>query len=297
MIRYQNCPICDSAGIQQVFTAKDNTVSSESFGIWQCAHCSLRFTQEVPEPGEIGRYYKSENYISHSETNKGIVNWLYLRVRKLTLSSKRNFIEEETGIKKGRLLDIGAGAGAFVHHMKEHDWKAEGVEPDSQAIERAKHQYNIQLQPSSHLFSLEPEIFDAITMWHVLEHVHDLHGYIRHIKSICKPEGKIFIAVPNYTSYDADHYESSWAAYDVPRHLYHFSPASMQELMKRHQCKIEKIQPMWFDSFYVSLLSEKYKRGRSDLLKGFWYGLRSNMKALSNKRRASSIIYVISPVV
>lgn len=296
MIRYQHCPICDSSRIQNVFTAIDQTVSSESFGIWQCAHCSLRFTQDVPEPSEIGRYYKSEYYISHSETNKGIVNWLYLRVRKLTLSSKRNFIEEETGIKKGKLLDIGAGAGAFVHHMKEHDWQAEGVEPDSQAIERAKHQYNLQLNPSSHLFSLQTEIFDAITMWHVLEHVHDLHGYIRHIKSICKPGGKIFIAVPNYTSFDADHYESSWAAYDVPRHLYHFSPASMQELMKKHNCTIEKIQPMWFDSFYVSLLSEKYKSGRPNLLKGFWFGLRSNMKVLSNKRRASSIIYVISPV-
>src|SRR5687768_6634987 len=295
MISYQRCPVCDSPRIQQVFTAKDHTVSSQSFGIWQCAHCSLRFTQNIPEPGEIGRYYKSENYISHTETNKGIINWLYLRVRKLTLSAKRGFIEDQTAIKRGKLLDIGAGAGAFVHHMKEYDWDAEGVEPDSQAIDRANQQYGLQLHPSSHLFSLQGKIFDAITMWHVLEHVHDLHGYIHQIKSICKPGGKIFIAVPNYTSHDAGHYGSSWAAYDVPRHLYHFSPASMQELMKKHNCRIEKIQPMWFDSFYVSLLSEKYKTGHSNLMKGFWYGLRSNIKALSNKRRASSIIYVIKP--
>ena len=295
MITYQRCPVCDSTGIQQVFTARDHTVSSQSFGIWQCAHCSLRFTQNIPEQSEIGSFYKSVNYISHSETNKGIVNWLYLRVRKLTLSSKRRFIEEETGIKKGMLLDIGAGAGAFVHHMKQYNWNAEGVEPDSHAIERAKQEYGLQLHPSSHLFSFQGEIFDAITMWHVLEHVHDLHGYIDHIKSICKPGGKIFIAVPNYTSFDAGHYGSSWAAFDVPRHLYHFSPASMQELMKKHNCTIEKLQPMWFDSFYVSLLSEKYKTGHSNLLKGFWYGLRSNIKALSNKRRASSVIYVIRP--
>jgi hypothetical protein len=117
---------------------------------------------------------------------------------------------------------------------------------------------------------------------------------IRHIKNICKPGGKIFIAVPNYTSFDADHYGSAWAAYDVPRHLYHFSPASMLELMKRHGCTVEKMQPMWFDSFYVSLLSEKYRTGHSNLIKGFWNGLRSNFKALSNKRRASSIIYVIN---
>jgi len=295
MIRYQRCPICDSTGIQQVLTATDHTVSREKFSIWQCAMCSLRFTQNVPEPNEIGRYYKSENYISHSETSKGIINWLYLRVRKFTLSSKRNFIEDQTGVKKGNLLDIGAGAGAFIHHMKEHGWNVEGLEPDDQAIQRASREYNLQLKPSSQLFSFQPDTFDAITMWHVLEHVHDLHGYIAHIKKICKPGGKIFIAVPNYTSYDADHYASSWAAYDVPRHLYHFSPASMLELMKKHRCVIEKMQPMWFDSFYVSLLSEKYKTGHSNLLKGFWYGLRSNMKAFYNKRRASSIIYVINP--
>lgn len=295
MISYQTCPVCESSGIQQALRAKDHTVSSETFSIWQCANCSLRFTQNVPGPGDIGKYYKSDEYISHSETSRGIVNWLYLRVRKFTLSSKRNFIEDETRVKKGSVLDIGAGAGAFVHYMKTNGWSVEGVEPDAQAIKRAKDQYDIRLKPSAELFGCKQSSFDAVTMWHVLEHVHDLHDYIRHIKNICRPGGKIFIAVPNYTSFDADRYGPAWAAYDVPRHLYHFSPASMLELMKRHGCIIEKMQPMWFDSFYVSLLSEKYKTGRSNLFRGFWNGFRSNVKALSNKRRASSIIYVINP--
>jgi SAM-dependent methyltransferase len=182
MITYQFCPVCNSSGIQQVLTAKDHTVSFESFSIWQCANCSLRFTQNIPSPEEIGRYYQSEEYISHSETSKGINNWLYLLVRRFTLSAKRNFIEDETGIKKGRLLDVGAGAGAFVHHMKENGWNVEGVEPDPQAIDRAFSQYGIRLKSSSELFSLQQSSFDAVTMWHVLEHVHDLHEYIRHIK-------------------------------------------------------------------------------------------------------------------
>ena len=118
MIIHHTCPVCDSTGIQQVLIANDYTVSNEPFGIWQCANCSFRFTQNVPGADKIGRYYKSEEYISHSETNRGIVNWLYLRVRKYTLSSKRKFIEEETGIKKGRLLDIGAGAGAFLNSFQ-----------------------------------------------------------------------------------------------------------------------------------------------------------------------------------
>lgn len=294
MIRYQRCPLCDSTGIHKVLTAKDHTVSGESFDIWQCAHCSLRFTQDVPGPEQIGGYYQSEKYISHSETSKGIINWLYLRVRRFTLSSKRKFIEEFTGIKNGSLIDVGAGAGAFLHHMKQSGWTVEGVEPDSQAIGRAAEQYGLKLKPSDELFNFPDEHFDAVTLWHVLEHVHDLHGYIQQLKKICKPGGRIFIAVPNYTSYDAEHYSSSWAAYDVPRHLYHFSPAAMHELMHRHGCVIEKTQPMWFDSFYVSMLSEKYKTGHSNLFKGFWTGFKSNSKALSNRRKASSVIYVIS---
>lgn len=293
MIRYERCPVCDSTGIHHVFDAKDYTVTSESFGIWQCANCSLRFTQNIPGIEDIGRYYRSENYISHTETSKGLVNWLYLRVRKYTLSSKRKFIEDEGGVKKGSLLDIGAGTGAFVHHMKTNSWNVEGVEPDGGAIERASREYQLSLKPSSALFTFNNQSFDAVTMWHVLEHVHDLHGYIMQIKKIIKPGGTIFIAVPNYTSYDAEYYRSSWAAYDVPRHLYHFSPASMHELMKKHGLVVKKMQPMWFDSFYVSLLSEKYSTGSASIIKGFWKGLRSNMKAFSNKRRASSIIYVI----
>lgn len=295
MITHERCPVCGSLSIQQAINANDYTVSNEQFGIWQCANCALRFTQNAPSPEQIGLYYKSENYISHSETSKGLVNWLYLRVRKITLASKRRFIEDETKIKGGSLLDIGAGAGAFAHFMQEHGWKTQGVEPDENAIKRAKEQYGLILKPASHLFQLNEATFDAITMWHVLEHVHDLHAYIAQLKKICKPGGKIFIAVPNYTSYDAVHYDAAWAAYDVPRHLYHFSPAAMHELMRIHGCVIEKIQPMWFDSFYVSLLSEKYKTGHSNLVRGFWTGLRSNMKALKNRRKASSLIYVINP--
>jgi SAM-dependent methyltransferase len=295
MITYERCPVCESAAIQPVLNATDHTVTGEQFSIFQCAGCSLRFTQNIPDAGNIGRYYRSENYISHSETSKGLVNWLYIRVRKFTLSTKKTFIEDRTGVKNGSLLDVGAGAGAFIHYMQQKGWKVAGLEPDSGAIERAAREYGLQLKPSSDLFSIDPSSFDAITMWHVLEHVHDLHGYIDQIKKICKPGGKIFIAVPNYTSYDADHYSSSWAAYDVPRHLYHFSPAAMHELMRRHQCVIELIQPMWFDSFYVSLLSEKYKTGHSNLFKGFWVGWRSNLKAMYNRRKASSLIYVISP--
>lgn len=293
MITYDRCPVCDSAGIQKFLTATDHTVSNEPFEIWQCANCSLRFTQNIPGQDDIGRYYQSEEYISHTETSKGIVNRLYLLVRQFTLRSKENFIKEQTGLKNGNLLDVGAGTGAFVHRMETAGWRATGLEPDEKAIQRASSQYGLSLQPVSSLFRLEPAGFDAITLWHVLEHVHDLHGYMDQMKKLLKPSGKLFIAVPNYTSYDAEHYRSNWAAYDVPRHLYHFSPAAMHLLAGKHGLSIKKMQPMWFDSFYVSMLSEKYETGRPGVLRGFIRGLRSNSKALSNRRKASSLIYVM----
>jgi 2-polyprenyl-3-methyl-5-hydroxy-6-metoxy-1,4-benzoquinol methylase len=294
MMVYDSCPVCGSAAINKVITAADHTVSNEKFEIWQCAGCSLRFTQNIPEPNEIGRYYKSENYISHSNTKKGIINSLYLFVRRFTLSSKRKFVERITGIKKGSLLDIGAGTGAFLHTMDKAGWRVEGVEPDGQAINKAKELHGLELKQADHLFQLPENFFDAITMWHVLEHVHQLHRYIAQLKFLVRPGGKIFIAVPNYTSYDAVYYDAYWAAYDVPRHLYHFSPAAMTELITSEGGRVEGMHPMWFDSFYVSLLSEKYKTGSSNIFRGFWKGFQSNSRALSNRRRASSIIYVIS---
>ncbi len=294
MIHYNQCPACGSAAISKALVAKDNTVSGRLFEVWQCAGCCLRFTQDVPEASEIGAYYQSENYISHSNTRKGFINSLYLFVRRYTLHSKRRFIEKITGKKEGALLDIGAGTGAFLNEMRNEGWKVEGVEPDVQAIENAKSLHNIVLNASEHLFQFQPKSFDVITMWHVLEHVHELHRYIEQLKYLCREGGRIVIAVPNYTSYDAKYYGAYWAAYDVPRHLYHFSPAAMTELIVSHGCRIESIHPMWFDSFYVSLLSEKYKTGSPAIIRGFWNGFRSNLKALSNRRMASSVIYVIS---
>ncbi len=293
MIHYDFCPACGSASIHKALCATDHTVSGNSFEVWQCAGCSLRFTQNVPTEDQIGKYYRSEDYISHTESRKGLINRLYLLVRRFTLRTKRRFVSRETGLQKGRLLDIGAGTGAFLHTMRGAGWEVTGVEPDSGAIHRAEEAYGIQLQPSEQLFSLPENHYDAVTLWHVLEHVHQLHRYLEQIKKSCRPGAKIFIAVPNYTSLDAERYGAAWAAYDVPRHLYHFSHAAMDALMKRHGLRISRIQPMWFDSFYVSLLSEKYRSGRPRLIAGCITGLRSNLKAISRPRRASSLIYVI----
>ena len=294
MIHYSGCPICSSNNIQEQLWAKDHTVSQKKFSIWQCNACTARFTQDVPEQDAIGAYYASENYISHSDTKKGIINSLYHLVRKRTLGSKRRLVINEAGMTKGTILDIGCGTGAFLNTMKEASWNITGLEPDDIARTKATELYAIHLQQSGKLFELAPASFNAITMWHVLEHVHELHAYIKQIAALLAPKGKLFIAVPNYTSKDATVYKEHWAAYDVPRHLYHFSPQSMETLLGQHGLKLTVVKPMWFDSFYVSMLSEQYKNGKGNIVKAIFNGFISNLAAWGNTRKCSSLIYVIN---
>lgn len=292
-IHYDHCPACGSTSIRHVLTAKDHTVTDEQFQIWHCDTCTLRFTQDVPDEMSIGPYYKSQDYISHSDDAKGIINSLYKKVRVFTLGQKRKLIQKFSNNKTGDILDVGSGTGAFVNEMKRHGWVVSGLEPDPDARKVAKEKYGINLGNIEQLYTLPPATFDVITMWHVLEHVHRLQDCVAQLKKLLKPGGTIFIAVPNYTSKDAVMYREYWAAYDVPRHLYHFSPYAMEKLMNRHGLKIQKFLPMWFDSYYVSMLSNKYRSGNPGLVSAVLKGSLSNMKALGNARKCSSVIYVI----
>jgi 2-polyprenyl-3-methyl-5-hydroxy-6-metoxy-1,4-benzoquinol methylase len=294
MINYTNCPICFSKNIVPQLTAKDYTVSQKEFAIWHCNNCTARFTQDVPGQNAISTFYQSDNYISHSDTKKGFINTLYHAVRSHTLNKKRQLIIKEAGITKGELLDIGCGTGAFLNTIKTAGWGITGLEPDYNARKKAKELYGIHTQEPVKLFELKPAFYHAITMWHVLEHVHELHAYIQQLKNLLTPNGKIFIAVPNYTCKDAAIYAAYWAAYDVPRHLYHFSPAAMEQLLSKYNLKITALKPMWYDSFYVSMLSEKYKNGKGNISKAFFNAFVSNLKALADKTKCSSVIYVIS---
>ena len=294
IITYNQCPVCRSVAISKVFSCKDHTVSGEVFDVWKCTSCTLRFTQNVPDTAHIAPYYQSADYVSHSDTKKGVVNRAYHLVRTYTLLNKRSLVQEVTGKKSGTLLDVGAGTGAFAHTMQKAGWSVTGLEPDETARANAAANYQITLDTNEKLPTLSSNSYDAITMWHVLEHVHDLHGYLNQFNRILKTDGTLLIAVPNYTSYDAGKYDNCWAAYDVPRHLYHFSPKSMEVLLNSHGFVLQQIKPMWFDSFYVSMLSEKQRRNQGNILRAFWNGLVSNLKTLKDGKCCSSLIYIIS---
>jgi SAM-dependent methyltransferase len=292
-VHYTQCPVCGSAAIQHVLSAKDHTVSAESFNIVECRDCTLRFTQDVPDALSISPYYKSENYISHTNTSKGLINRVYQWVRKRTLRKKRILLQQSLNTSAGTLLDVGSGTGAFVQYMQQHGWQVKGLEPDADARKVALEVNKVTLEDISRFYELPPHSFDAITLWHVMEHVHELQAYVQQLKNLLKLNGRIFIAVPNYTAADASAYGEHWAAYDVPRHLYHFSPRSMQVLLERNGLKLIAHKPMWYDSFYISLLSSQYKNGKASLAGAFFTGLRSNIKATGNVKKCSSVIYVV----
>jgi SAM-dependent methyltransferase len=294
IIHHTSCPCCNSEKINEVLVAKDYTVSKEDFSIWECVNCTVRFTQNIPDAASIGPYYQSSAYVSHTDTKEGLVNQLYHIVRNFTLKTKRDLLQQQTGLQQRHLLDIGAGTGAFAQTMKEAGWQITGLEPDASARTIAKQKFGLLLQMPNKLYTLPQAQFDAITMWHVLEHVHDLHSYLEQFNVVLKPQGKIFIAVPNYTSGDASSYKKHWAAYDVPRHLYHFSPKSIDILAASKGFTVKAYKPMWFDSFYVSMLSEQCKNGSGNLVMAFLNGLLSNLQALFNVKKCSSVIYVLS---
>lgn len=287
------CPVCKHTEYSKLLTVKDFTVSAENFEIVECTACGFRFTAHPPAPDQIGKYYQSDAYISHTDSKKGIFNTIYQLIRKQAVASKRKLVTHHSHCNKGQLLDYGCGTGAFLMEMKSAGWQVQGMEPDPGAASRASELTSSTISHPDQLSSLPSDSFNVVTMWHVLEHVHDLHGTLDHVKRILKQDGILIVAVPNHTSYDASHYAAHWAAYDVPRHLHHFSPDSLSTLMHMHSMKITAIKPMWYDAFYVSLLSEKYKTGSMRLIPAVFTGIISNLNAIFKKGVCSSQIYII----
>lgn len=286
-----SCFVCGRHQPELLFEGKDFFLTGETFRVMKCGHCGFLYTMPRPGPEVIGRYYESQEYISHSGTSKGLVNTLYLLVRNFTLGRKVRLIRRLK--PEGKILDIGCATGEFLAMCREHHYEPYGVEPSRQAREAAASKLNLYVDPEEMLAEYPEGFFDVITLWHVLEHVHDLNGRIREISRVLKPDGVLIIAVPNSQSADSQAYKKFWAAWDLPRHLYHFSRESLNNLFVKHLYRIEKVIPMKFDAFYVSMLSEKYKRGHPDYLRGILNGFRSNISACLHQKNYSSLIFVL----
>lgn len=265
---------------------KDHSVSGEAFELLHDPELELLITS--PKPNSLDQYYQSANYISHTDANKSFADRIYQTVKKYNLGKKLRLAQIYAGNTK-KLLDVGAGTGDFLLTAKKQSWEVFGMEPNLQAADRAA-QKGIKLQPS--LEALSKEQYQIITLWHVLEHMPDLETQIQKLKKLLAEDGTLIIAVPNFKSFDANYYKSFWAAYDVPRHLWHFSKTAIEKIFAKEGLELIKTHPMIFDAFYVSLLSEKYKTGKQQFLKAFYRGMRSNVSAWTTGEY-SSLIYIL----
>jgi len=279
----------DNTPLSTHISCKDYTVSKESFSIVRDENSELLVTSPRPDDDDLGAYYESEDYISHSDSKKSVFDRIYQLVRNYTLRKKIKLINS-FHISNKTILDLGAGTGDFLLACQKNGWEVEGVEPSDKARDVAEEKLNQKFKKE--VSEISNRKYDVITMWHVLEHVPNLNEYVIQLKGLLKENGRLIVAVPNHKSFDAEYYGTFWAAYDVPRHLWHFSQSAIAQLFLKENLEVLKILPMKFDAFYVSLLSEKYRNGRMNPFKSFYIGMRSNLKAKRTKEY-SSLIYII----
>ncbi len=286
------CPVCGKNDFITHLLLKDYFLSQEEFSILKCTHCGLMITNPQPKMEELGKYYQSKDYISHSTEKSGNIQVkLYNIIRKRTLKTKLSLLSKYTS--GYRLLDIGCAIGVFLDYCRKHGYHVMGIEPELKARQYAKDNFNLDIHDTNFIEKIESASLDVVTMWHVLEHVSDIEKRINSIHRILTKEGTAIIALPNPDSYDAKYYQKYWAAYDVPRHLFHFTKESFSTLCERNSFKVISVIPMVYDSFYVSMLSEKYKNSKIPMVKAFLTGLKSNIFAMLNNKNYSSLIYIV----
>lgn len=293
MVHHETCPLCLSGKIAVKFGCTDHFISREIFQIAQCSDCGFQFTQDYPDEKEIARYYDSEEYVSHSNTSKGFVNSLYQLARRYMLRRKLAIVQQVSGLKTGQLLDIGSGTGHFADTMKKGGWQVRGIEINEKAREFSRSHFGLDVISPDKISSINTESFDCITLWHVLEHFHDPFKYASEIVRLLKPGGVCIVALPNSSSFDAEHYGRFWAAYDVPRHQWHFNPATFRQFAEKTGFELKEIRNLPLDVFYISALSEKYKKSSLSFLKGVTRAKFYAIRSFFNKERSSSVIYIL----
>ena len=293
MVHHAACPLCGSSDISLNSKSTDNFVSKKEFDVFKCNACDFHFTQDYPEETEIAKFYESESYISHSNTSEGFSNKLYLIARGVMLGKKKSLILKLTGLKTGTLLDIGSGTGYFAAAMKKTGWNAEGIEINEKARNFSRSHFGIETNGPDKILSYAPASFDCITLWHVLEHLHDPFYYAHEIYRLLKPGAYCVIALPNCNSYDAMFYKQFWAAWDVPRHLWHFSSLTFRLFAEKSGFILESIKILPMDVFYISFLSEKNKGFQLPLLKGMTIAVAFAFLSAFRKNKSSSLIYML----
>ena len=290
MEKLTKCPICGSKNIKKKLEIPDHFLTKELFELWECRECTTKFTNPRPHKENLSKYYESSEYLSHTANKQGPLGKFYNVLRIINIHNKYKLLNQYT--TKGKVLDIGCGTGEFLHYLDKKGWECQGIEPNEAARKYAKETYQLPIEDENILKKLPAKHFDLITLWHVLEHIPEINDRLLDINRILKDDGTIFLALPNPASWDAISYNSYWAGYDVPRHLYHFSQTAVHFLAQQNGWKIITTKPLKMDAYYVSLLSERYKSNNHPIPAAIKMGFISNHKARKTGNY-SSLIYIL----
>jgi len=257
------CPHC-LEGVQsdQYLNCRDrfDGPGSRQFRLVRCLGCGLIYLSPRPPEEETESFYQADGYdpfITLSKP-KSTVEKLYSVSRRFTLRWKAKLVHKLVN-KGGSILDLGCSTGEFLLCLRE-DYKVEGIEPEARAARFAREHFGLNAHTGTldtTIAGLEQAPYDLITMWHVLEHIPNPVSAITQLKTLLKPGGSILFALPNIGSADAGFYGEQWVALDTPRHLWHFTPASLDKLMAK--CGFKRVQSgmLPLDTFYNCLMSEQ----------------------------------------
>lgn len=286
------CPVCNRRSFQNLFSVKDYFLTQEEFQLVKCEDCGFAFVNPRPDQQSIGRYYQSSEYISHDATRKNLISFVYKMARSFAIQGKVRLVRKYNK-SGGMVLDYGCGTGEFLATCHRSGMAISGIEPSAKAREYAIQTHSIPVFPSLADVTLKPASIRVITLWHVLEHIHSLEETTESLVRLLADDGILIVAVPNHTSMDAQIYGRFWAAYDVPRHIYHFTASTIQQFFSRFGFTVTGVLPQPLDAYYVSMLSEKYLHGKNNYPRALINGFRSNRTARDPLKGYSSQIYLL----
>jgi 2-polyprenyl-3-methyl-5-hydroxy-6-metoxy-1,4-benzoquinol methylase len=289
----KKCLVCGSGALFEHFSATDSLVSGDEFRIMGCSNCGFLFTSDPPDEKNIGDYYLSEDYISHTDRKRNLTGWLYHFARRFMLGRKSRLIARICRKTSGKLLDIGSGTGYFAAFMKEKGWTVKGVEISDMARDFAVSHFGLDVVPPDLVSSMPDKYYDCITLWHVLEHFYEPDRWMKEIYRLLMDDGRCILALPNIASSDARRFRNSWAALDVPRHLWHFAPDTLVKFIEKNGFRCTLIKGMPLDLFYISIISYKNCKARFAFIKGIATGIILSVSNLFAGNSSSSLIYVI----
>lgn len=263
---------------------KDYLVTGNSFEVRLDQQTQIAYTHPQPNEEELGQYYASEEYISHGNKKRSVIERIYAIAQNIMLKQKEQWLTKHSTQNK-RYLDFGCGTASLVAYLNGKNWDSYGVEPSEKA--RNFSAVAERLYPS--IEELPQKEFDAIALWHVLEHLPDPAKFLKTFYDRLDQQGHLFLALPNFNSYDAKHYGNFWAAYDVPRHLRHFSARGIIQLCEENGFAFVESKGLAFDAFYVSYLSEQHQKNKFAFIKGMMVGCWSNLLALFTQEYSSKL--------